>query len=148
MTTRPDLIVYDNFRYLFERYQFATIGLREYDNSGNWTVVLESPSCGRILVMRDNDDVFVALGPQGAPLKATENEWFDLAVVVEHLSGGVHLMPELTEETDEQLLILSASLLPYMDRACGLFATPMYEEARPALNAIGARREAELRGDR
>ncbi len=133
------------FRYLFDRYQYKVIGAKRYANSGNWIVVLESPSCGRFLVFDDGGEIIVALGPAGSPDSATDTRWFDLAVIVEHLSAGKHMLESQPGDAEQQMTSLAGVLRPYMDQICPLFAPPNFAGAAVELDRIGKRREEEIR---
>jgi hypothetical protein len=133
------------FRYLFDRYQYRVIGCRLFANSSNWIVVLESPSCGRFLVFQDRGEIIVALGPHGSPESATDGRWFDLAVIVEHLSQGQHMLEPIAGDPDQQMERLADILRPYMPQICPLWTDVVFGAAESELDRIGTRREAEIR---
>jgi hypothetical protein len=133
------------FRFLFDDYGYRTIAAKRFENSGNWLVVLQSPACGRLLVLHDRGEIIVALGPLGPNTSATDVPWFDLGVVVEHLSAGKQKVFGSRGDPDEQMAWSADKLRPYMDSVCGLFEEPAFGEARPSMDSIGARRERELR---
>ena len=110
------------FRYLFDRYQYQVIGCRLFANTQNWIVVLESPSCGRFMAFQDRGEIIIALGPHGSHESATDSRWFDLAVIVEHLSQGKHMLGSSAGEPEQQLAELADVLQPYMDQICPLFS--------------------------
>jgi hypothetical protein len=133
------------FRYLFDRYQYQVIGCRLFANTQNWIVVLESPSCGRFMAFQDRGEIIIALGPHGSGESATGTRWFDLAVIVEHLSHGEHMLASSGGAPEQQLAELADVLRPYMDQICPLFSTSGFEGAEDELDRIGTRREAEFR---
>jgi hypothetical protein len=133
------------FRYLFDRYQYQVIGCRLFANTQNWIVVLESPSCGRFMAFHDRGEIIIALGPHGSRESATDSRWFDLAVIVEHLSQGKHMLRRSVGEPEQQLALLADVLQPYMDQICPLLSSVGFEGAQPELDRIGSRREAEIR---
>jgi hypothetical protein len=78
-------------------------------------------------------------------VSATDVDWFDLAVVVEHLSRGEHMLESTGPGgPDEQLQRLAVILRPYMDQVRRLFAAADYALAEEDLNRIGRRREQEI----
>jgi hypothetical protein len=133
------------FGYLFDRYQYQVIGCRLFANTQNWIVVLESPSCGRFMAFEDRGEIIIALGPHGSSESATDSRWFDLAVIVEHLSQGKHMLGSSAGEPEQQLAELADVLRPYMDQICPLFSSSVFEGAEDELDRIGTRREAEIR---
>lgn len=133
------------FRYLFDRYQYQVIGCRLFANTQNWIVVLESPSCGRFMAFQDRGEIIIALGPHGSRESATDSRWFDLAVIVEHLSQGKHMLGSSAGEPEQQLAELAYMLQPYMAQICPLFSSLGFEGAEDELDRIGSRREAEIR---
>jgi hypothetical protein len=133
------------FGYLFDYYDYRVIAHKVFDNSGNWIVVLQSPSAGRFLAMQDRDEIILAFGPDGPSTKATGVPWFDLAVVVEYLSQGKDMVDPVSGHPQHQLAQLAGILLPYMDQVRVLFGgSRAFERARPDLDRIGTRREQEL----
>ncbi len=135
-----------NFGFLFRRFGYRVIAATAFKNDGNWLVVLESASCGRLLVMQDRGEIIVALGPLGPSTNATAVPWFDLPVVVEYLSQGEDRPESPPGDSDEQLASLAGTLDPYMEHICGLFTTTAFDGAKPDLDRIGSRREAEFWG--
>lgn len=134
------------FHFLFDQYGYRTIAYRLFANDGNWIVVLESPSCGRLLVLRDRGEIILALGPHGSPVSATDGRWFDIAVVVEYLSRGRHMLEAQVDGQEIELARLAGILQPYMEQVRELFAAPDLGDAQEELDRIGQRREEELAG--
>ena len=132
------------FGFLFEQYGYRAIACRLFANDGNWIVVLESPSCGRLLVLRDRGEIIVALSPHGSPEIATDGRWFDIAVVVEYLSRGQHMLEAQLDGQERELARLAGILQPYMEQVRELFALPDLGGAQDELDRIGQRREEEL----
>ncbi len=132
------------FHFLLDEYGYRTIACRLFANDGNWIVVLESASCGRLLVLRDRGEIIVALGPHGSPVSATDGRLFDIAVVVEYLSRGRHMLEAQVDGQEIELARLAGILQPYMEQVRELFAAPDLGDAELELDRIGTRREEEL----
>jgi hypothetical protein len=137
--------VQSHFGYLFDRFAYRMIACRLFANTENWIVVLESPSCGRFLAMQDRGEVIVALGPHGSPDSATDTRWYDLSVVVEYLSEGVHMVEDRTGDPERQMAHLAAALYPYMEQLGPLFMGAEFTAAAEEMDRIGRRREAAIR---
>jgi hypothetical protein len=144
--TIPDIIgrINAEFTYLFDVYDYRVIAHRLFANQSNWIVVLQSPSCGRLLLMQDRGEIIVALGPNGDSTHATAVPWFDLGVVVEYLSAGADQVDSVSGHPDHQLAQLAGTLLPYMEQVLDLFGKGHFELVRGQLDRIGSRREREL----
>jgi hypothetical protein len=137
--------VQSHFGYLFDRFAYRVIACRLFANNENWIVVLESPSCGRFLVMQDRGEIIVALGPHGSPDSATNTRWFDLSVVVEYLSEGVHMVEDRPGDPERQMVHLAEVLYPYMEQVGPLFVGENFSAAAEEMDRIGRRREEAIR---
>jgi hypothetical protein len=131
------------FQYLFDEHSFVLGSERHFESFGNWAVVLQSDTCGRIRIMQDRGEVFLALGPQWSPLSWDAGPWYSLDVVVQYLSGGLDRFESTLGRTDEQLGRLAERLRPYIDAACKLFQGDTFEASTGELDALRQKIEDE-----
>ena len=139
--------VEDTFPFLAKEYGYRVIACRLFANDANWIVVLESKTCGRFLAMQDRGEIIIALGPDVIADSATAGRWFDLAVLVEYLSQGEHMLKAHLDDPTLQLDRMADVLQPYMGQICYLFGRTDFISAEEDLNRIAKRREMELNGD-
>jgi hypothetical protein len=132
------------FRYLFEEHGFSFESERHFDSFANWAVVLQSPKCGRIRIMQDRGEVFLALGPQWPSLTWDAGPWYGLEVVVKYLSGGRDRFESGLGPVSDQLGRLADRFRPYVDASCNLFQEDTYEVKRSELEEVRQHVEDEV----
>ncbi|MGC8788278.1 MAG: hypothetical protein ACP5Q1_12710 [Anaerolineae bacterium] len=132
------------FHYLFDEYGFALAIEQRFESFGNWVVVLRSDKCGRIRIMQDRGEVFLALGPQWSPVSWDVGPWYSLDVVVRYLSDGHDRFESTLGQTEQQIERLAEQLRRYVSPACELFQKDMFEEKRGELDALRQKVEDEV----
>jgi hypothetical protein len=124
------------FNWLFDEYGFALATERQFDSFGNWVVVLQSDKCGRIRIIQDRGEVFLALGPQWSPVSWDAGPWYSLDVVVRYLSDGDDRFDPALGEIEQQMERLAEKLQCNISAACGLFRSDAFWEKKDELDAL------------
>lgn len=137
-------VIRHRFGWLFDEYGFTWVTEQYFESFGNWAVVLQSDQCGRIRIMQDRGEVFLACGPQWSPVSWDAGPWYNLDTVVRYLSNGEeHFNPALGE-TEQQLENLAETLQRNMKAVCRLFRKDVFGEKQLELDDIQQMIEDEI----
>lgn len=132
------------FCWLFDDYGFTLVTEQHFESFGNWAVVLQSDKCGRIRIMQDREEVFLACGPQWSPVSWDVGAWYSLDTVVRYLSNGEDQFDPVLGETEQQMKRLAEVLQRYMSPACILFQGDVFWVKKCELDALQQMIEDEI----
>lgn len=124
------------FWWLFDDYGFTLVLEQLFESFGNWVVVLQSDVCGRIRIMQDRGEISLACGPQWSPVSWNAGPWYDLDVVIRHLSEGNDWFDSAPGDSEQQIAAIAGVLRQNMEATCKLFQEDMFWRKKSELDAL------------